>query len=172
MAGGWLTPRPGRFIPWKETRYSFYSRLGGPQGRSGRVWKISPPPGSDARSVQPVVSHCNDWDTLTHYLKIISVNEWRICIQPWGWEQEIAPKALHLSTRIYTWICLLKHSFSNSFSVLCKWHRLSFDRHYKTTVTGIASLYRVFQKRLCSKRYLGICSVLFSCVPHDIQDRM
>ena len=31
-----------------------YRRLGGPQGRSGRVRKISPPPGFDPRTVQPV----------------------------------------------------------------------------------------------------------------------
>ena len=43
--GGWLTPRPGRFTPGKETRYPLYRRLGGPQGRCGRVRKISPPPG-------------------------------------------------------------------------------------------------------------------------------
>ena len=30
--GGWSTPRPGRFIPRKETRYPLYGRLGGPQG--------------------------------------------------------------------------------------------------------------------------------------------
>jgi hypothetical protein len=29
------------------TRYPLYRRLGGPQGRSGRVLKISPPPGFD-----------------------------------------------------------------------------------------------------------------------------
>ena len=52
--GGWSTPRPGRFTPWKETRYPLYRRLGGPQGRSGRVLKISPPPGFDPRTVQPV----------------------------------------------------------------------------------------------------------------------
>ena len=40
--GGWLTPRLGRFVPGKETRFPFYGRLGGPQGRSGRVQKISP----------------------------------------------------------------------------------------------------------------------------------
>ena len=28
--GGCLTPRPGRFTPGKETRYSVYRRLGGP----------------------------------------------------------------------------------------------------------------------------------------------
>ena len=40
---GWSTPRPGRFNRGK-TRYPLYRRLGGPQGRSGRVQKISPPP--------------------------------------------------------------------------------------------------------------------------------
>jgi len=43
--GGWPTPRPGRLTPGKETRYSLYSRLGGPQDRSGRVRKILPPTG-------------------------------------------------------------------------------------------------------------------------------
>jgi hypothetical protein len=47
--GGWSTPRPGRFTPGKKTSYPLYRRLGGPQGRSGRVLKISPPPGSDPR---------------------------------------------------------------------------------------------------------------------------
>jgi hypothetical protein len=36
------------------TRYPLYRRLGGPQGRSGRVREISPPPGLDIRTVQPV----------------------------------------------------------------------------------------------------------------------
>ena len=40
--GRWSTTRPGRFTPGKGTRYAFYRRLGGPQGRSGRVRKISP----------------------------------------------------------------------------------------------------------------------------------
>jgi hypothetical protein len=31
--------------PPGKTRYPLYRRLGGPQGRSGRVIKISPPPG-------------------------------------------------------------------------------------------------------------------------------
>jgi hypothetical protein len=43
--GGWLTPRPSRFTLRKETRYPLYRRLGGPQGPSGRVRKIWPPPG-------------------------------------------------------------------------------------------------------------------------------
>ena len=40
---GWSAPRPGRFAHG-ETWYPLYRRLGGPQGRSGRVRKISPPP--------------------------------------------------------------------------------------------------------------------------------
>ena len=45
---GWSTPRPGRFTPPpppRKTRYPLYRRLGGPQGRSGRMRKISPPTG-------------------------------------------------------------------------------------------------------------------------------
>ena len=58
--GGWSTPRPGRFTPGKETRYPLYRRLGGPQGRSGRVLKISPPPGFDPWTVQLVASRYTD----------------------------------------------------------------------------------------------------------------
>jgi len=48
--------RPGRFLPPGKTRYPSYRRLGGSQGRSGQVRKISPPPGFDPRAVQPVAS--------------------------------------------------------------------------------------------------------------------
>jgi len=41
-------------LPPGKTRYPLYTRLGGPQGRSGQVRKISPPPGFDPRTVQPV----------------------------------------------------------------------------------------------------------------------
>ena len=57
---GWSAPRLGRFTPGK-TRYPLYRRLGGPQGRSGRVWKMSPPPGFDPRTVQAVASRYTDW---------------------------------------------------------------------------------------------------------------
>ena len=48
--GGCSAPRPGRFTPRKEIRYPLYRRLGGPQCRSGRVWKISPPPGFEPQN--------------------------------------------------------------------------------------------------------------------------
>jgi hypothetical protein len=51
------TPRP--LYPPGKTRHPLYRRLGGPQGRSGRVRKISPPPGFDPRTVQPVASRHN-----------------------------------------------------------------------------------------------------------------
>jgi hypothetical protein len=59
-------------LPPGKTRYPLYRRLDGPQGRSGRVRNISPPPGFflyrsvysfDPRTVQPVVSHSADWAT-------------------------------------------------------------------------------------------------------------
>jgi len=51
--------RPGRSLPPAKTRYTLYRRLGGPQGRSGQVRKISPPPEFDPRTVQPVASRYN-----------------------------------------------------------------------------------------------------------------
>ena len=40
--GEWLAARPGRNLPPVKTRYPFYRRLGGPQGRSGRAGKSRP----------------------------------------------------------------------------------------------------------------------------------
>ena len=52
---------PGRSLPPRKTRYPLYRRLGGPQGRSGQVRKISPPPGFDPRTVQLIASRYTDW---------------------------------------------------------------------------------------------------------------
>jgi len=48
-------------LPPGKTRYPLYRRLGGPQRRSGRVGKISPPPEFDPRTVLPVASRYTDW---------------------------------------------------------------------------------------------------------------
>jgi len=42
-------------LPLRMTRYPYYRRLGGSQGRSGRVQKFSPPLGFDPGN-QPVAS--------------------------------------------------------------------------------------------------------------------
>ena len=58
---GWgSVSRPGRSLPPEKTRYPLYRRLGGPQGRSGQVRKISPTPRFDSRTVQPVASRYTD----------------------------------------------------------------------------------------------------------------
>jgi len=48
--------RPSHTLPLGKTRYPLYRRLGGPQGRSGEVRKISPPPGFDPQTIQPIGS--------------------------------------------------------------------------------------------------------------------
>ena len=48
-------------LPLGNTRYPLYKSLGGPQGRFGRMRKISPSPGFDPRTVQPVASRYTDW---------------------------------------------------------------------------------------------------------------
>ena len=47
-------------LPPGMTRYPLYRKAGWAQGRSGRVWKISPPPGFDPRTVQSVTSRYTD----------------------------------------------------------------------------------------------------------------
>ena len=48
-------------LPPGKTRYPLYRRLGGPQGRSGRVRKISPHTGIRSPDFQPVASRYTDW---------------------------------------------------------------------------------------------------------------
>jgi hypothetical protein len=52
-------PRPGRFNPGKDP-LPIVQEVGGPQSRSGRVRKFSPPPRFDPRTFQPVVSRYAD----------------------------------------------------------------------------------------------------------------
>jgi len=40
--GEWSAARPGRTLPPGKTRYPFYRRLSGPQGRSGRAENLFP----------------------------------------------------------------------------------------------------------------------------------
>jgi len=49
----WSTARPGRTLSPGNTRYPFYRRLGGPQGRSGRAENLVSS-GIRSRTVQPV----------------------------------------------------------------------------------------------------------------------
>jgi hypothetical protein len=58
--------RRGRSLSPGKIRYPLYRRLGGPQDRFGQVRKISPSPGFDPRTVEPVASRYTDWATGPH----------------------------------------------------------------------------------------------------------
>jgi hypothetical protein len=66
--------RPGRSLPMGKARYPLYRMMGGLQGRSGQVRKISSPPGFDPRTVQPVASHYTDWATWPTKFHFLSRN--------------------------------------------------------------------------------------------------
>ena len=54
-------------LPPRKTRYPLYRRLGGPQGQSGHLKKILPPPVFDPRTFQPVASRYTDYAILAHF---------------------------------------------------------------------------------------------------------
>ena len=56
-------------LPPGTTRYPLYRGLSGPQGRSGKVRKISPPPECDPRTAQPVASRHIDWAVPAHSVR-------------------------------------------------------------------------------------------------------
>ena len=71
---GWMvSTKPPTALPPGKTPYPLYRRLFGPQGRSGRVRKISPPPGFDPRTVQHVASRYTGWSVLAKSGRSINV---------------------------------------------------------------------------------------------------
>ena len=61
-------------LPPGMTRYPLYRTLGGPQGRSGWLQKISPPPGFNLRTVQPVVNRYTDCAVPAHVNVVNNIN--------------------------------------------------------------------------------------------------
>ena len=55
--------RSGRSLPPEKTQYPLNRRLSRPQGQFGQVRKISPPPGFDPRTIQPIASPYTDYAT-------------------------------------------------------------------------------------------------------------
>ena len=64
---------PATLLPGK-TQYPLYRRLGGPQGQSGQVWKISLPPGFNPRTIQPIVSRYTDYATQLLVVHVSAIN--------------------------------------------------------------------------------------------------
>jgi len=58
-------------LPPGKTRYPLYRRLGRPQGQSGQLWIISPPPGFVPQTVQPVASRYTDYAIPAHKKMIV-----------------------------------------------------------------------------------------------------
>jgi hypothetical protein len=58
--------------------------LDGPQGRSGRVRKISPPPGFDPRTVQLVASRSTDYAIPAHQLQSSLLINYHPFVEPEG----------------------------------------------------------------------------------------
>ena len=76
--GGWLTPRPSCFTPGNEIRYQFIGDWR-PQGRSGRVRKISPSPWFEPLTAQPVDSRYTDWAIPAHVTLVGKLNYYKEC---------------------------------------------------------------------------------------------
>jgi hypothetical protein len=112
--------------PPGKTRYALYSRLDGPQDRSGRVRKISPPPRFDPRTVQPVASRYTDWAIAAHN----KVHVLDYLCTPFGWS--VHPLSQHyLCTPFPNIICAppfptLPHIFESTlYTVWCLGTRLN-----------------------------------------------
>jgi hypothetical protein len=113
--------RPGHFLPPGKTRYPLYRRLGGPQGRSGQVRKISPPPGFDLRTVQPVANRCTDWAIPAHQEKLLLLkmershkeNRFFVTSTRGGWLDELREK--HFRGKIRHETCINGITYSVPF---------------------------------------------------------
>jgi hypothetical protein len=73
--GGWSTPGLSRFTPRRGTRYLLHRSVGGSQDRSGRVRKISPPPGFENRTDHHVSSPYTDYAILAHASNLVPLTE-------------------------------------------------------------------------------------------------
>jgi hypothetical protein len=127
---GWLAPRLGRFTPGK-TWYPLYKKLGGPLGRSGRVRKISPVPGFDPRTVQPVASRYTEYSikTLCSLVDIYVRFGGTYCLPLHG--QCLPPKCLDAFSKLHCSLrseSLLLRTFAERTRVpagvliLCSWN--------------------------------------------------
>ena len=77
MGVGGQRHAPAVLSPGK-TLHTLCRKSGEPQGRSGRVRNISPPPGFDPQTVQPVASRCADCTLCCHYFFFYKLSD-NIC---------------------------------------------------------------------------------------------
>ena len=65
---------PGRSLPLGKTWYPLYRRLGLPLGRSGQMRKISPLPGFNPWTIQPVANHYTNYATWPTSIVVVQRN--------------------------------------------------------------------------------------------------
>ena len=100
------------------TQYPLYRRLGRPRGRSGRVWKMSPPPGFDPRTVQPVASGYTVWSIPTVSVRNINLYN---CMSFFHWSLFYV-KFMHRCNRVEhnsKWCSWLACTVHNCTSAQC-----------------------------------------------------
>jgi hypothetical protein len=84
MGVGGQRHAPAALAPGK-TRYPLFRRLGGTQGRSGKVRKILHPPGFDPQTVQPVASRYTVWAIPARLVASMrDLNSWLYCLYTSG----------------------------------------------------------------------------------------
>jgi len=85
---GWSSPCLSSHTLGKD-RYALYRRVGGPQGRSGRVRKNSLSKGFEPRTFQHIASRHTDWAIPVHKYDILCYNVYRTCSGADGWDTAI-----------------------------------------------------------------------------------
>jgi hypothetical protein len=131
----------------KEARYRMYRRLGGSQCRSARVRKISPPPGFDSRTVQPVASRYADWAIPAYSDGTVPFNKW-------------------ISVFLYNvWMCPLSLPVPDSTIAVRTAHKASGFRHHFETIL-ISFQYNTQMEGTVPYRTVLYCTVLYRTVPY------
>jgi len=93
-----------------------------PQGQSGRVQKISSPPGFDPRTVQPVAIHYNNCATQTTKISCMHIK-----IRLENLEERDHFEELVIGQRIILKKCILKKQVMIGVHTLSIWHTVGIS---------------------------------------------
>ena len=142
------TARPP--LPQGKTWYLLYRRLGGPQGRSGQARKISPPPGFDPRTVQPVASRYTDYATWLTRNNNDNILKCEVSIH----NETLSVKSSNSKLNL-----ILLCSFSFAVSVLCCTLQLAaemFDINYMDPLFRFTVFFFFFRIPMCARTGLTV----------------
>ena len=133
----WPAARPGHTLPPGKTRYPFYRRVGGLQGRSERAENLVPT-GIRSRTIQHVVGHYTDWATL------LTIKEYMYSINPLMPNDPFSGRTAPLTSKS---------------SILCIYSSNTSAKYFKH---GIYSAYFSLQNAVCFIILTYLCPVLFT----------